>query len=171
LGEIEHLSVAVFRDARAGDDMAAFNVPPAEPAAAAGPEAAGEADVTLAVAASEGPESWPEDPLALRLALLRRHYRARAALSREDVAAAAADLTTVRERVASWARSPSRPIDKGHAAAALDALDNDLDTVTCLDVLRRLGDEEDVAAGAKFETFAYLDRVLALDLAREVGKG
>lgn len=38
-----------------------------------------------------------------------------------------------------------------------------------LDVLVSVAKRADVPAGAKFETFAFLDRVLGLDLARQVG--
>ena len=38
-----------------------------------------------------------------------------------------------------------------------------------LDALATVATRADVPAGAKFETFAFLDRVLGLDLAREVG--
>jgi cysteinyl-tRNA synthetase len=36
--------------------------------------------------------------------------------------------------------------------------------------LRELEREETVPPGSKFETFAYLDRLLGLDLARDVGR-
>ena len=51
----------------------------------------------------------------------------------------------------------------------LAAFDDDLDTPRALQVLRRL-EKADVPDGAKFETFAWADRLLGLDLARQVGQ-
>ena len=52
----------------------------------------------------------------------------------------------------------------------LAAYDDDLDTPRALQVLRRLERDADVADGAKFEAFAHLDRLLGLDLVRDVGR-
>ncbi len=49
------------------------------------------------------------------------------------------------------------------------ALADDLGVPAVLDMLVGVATRADVPAGAKFETFAFLDRVLGLDLAREVG--
>jgi len=45
-----------------------------------------------------------------------------------------------------------------------------LDTVSVLALLRGLLPDASVPAGAKFETFVYADRILGLDLAREIGR-
>jgi hypothetical protein len=42
--------------------------------------------------------------------------------------------------------------------------------VSALALLRGLAPDASVPAGAKFETFVYADRILGLDLAREVGR-
>jgi cysteinyl-tRNA synthetase len=52
----------------------------------------------------------------------------------------------------------------------LEAVEDDLDTPRALQVLRRLEKAADVPDGAKFETFAWADRLLGLDLARLVGQ-
>ena len=57
-----------------------------------------------------------------------------------------------------------------HADEVLAAFDDDLDTPRALQVLRRLEKDADVAPGAKFETFAWADRLLGLDLVRLVGR-
>ena len=44
------------------------------------------------------------------------------------------------------------------------AFDDDLDTPAALRVLRRLEKDSEIPPGAKFETFAYVDQVLGLDL-------
>jgi hypothetical protein len=50
------------------------------------------------------------------------------------------------------------------------AFANDLDTATALRALATLTDDPDVPDGVKFETFAAADRLLGLDLARDIGK-
>jgi hypothetical protein len=57
-----------------------------------------------------------------------------------------------------------------YAGDFLGALDNDLDTPAALGTLAALAADQAVPGGSKFETFAYLDRFLGLDLAREVGR-
>jgi hypothetical protein len=46
----------------------------------------------------------------------------------------------------------------------------DLDTVSALALMRGLEADPDVPAGAKFETFLYADRILGLDLPRDIGR-
>jgi hypothetical protein len=75
-----------------------------------------------------------------------------------------------RARVAEWAEHPSAPMPAEQAAAARAAFDDDLDTATALQVLRRAEKDESIPAGARFELFAHLDRLFGLDLARDVGK-
>jgi cysteinyl-tRNA synthetase len=54
--------------------------------------------------------------------------------------------------------------------AIVACFDDDLDTPSALVRLDELARDASVADGAKFEAFAYLDRVLGLDLVREVGR-
>ncbi|MGW1892769.1 hypothetical protein ACWCP6_21400 [Streptomyces sp. NPDC002004] len=110
------------------------------------------------------------DPFAVRLALLAHQYRMTAPLRAEHTADAERQLSGWRSRVAEWARAPSGPVPDTFRRHAEDALADDLDTPGVLDVLRDVEAAPDVTAGAKFETFALLDRILALDLAREVGR-
>jgi hypothetical protein len=42
--------------------------------------------------------------------------------------------------------------------------------VSTLTLLRDLAEDASVPAGAKFETFVYTDRILGLDLARDIGR-
>jgi cysteinyl-tRNA synthetase len=51
----------------------------------------------------------------------------------------------------------------------LDAFSDDLDTPRALQVLRAF-EKSDAPDGSKFETFAWADRLLGLDLARDVGR-
>lgn len=109
------------------------------------------------------------DPLALRLALMS-HPSDQAANLDESVLADANDLTTQwRDQVADWAESPSRPLPPP-IRAALEAAFDDLDTPAALQLLTSVATEADVPDGARFETFAFADRVLGLELARQVGR-
>jgi cysteinyl-tRNA synthetase len=110
------------------------------------------------------------DPLAVRLAFLEHRYRQQLNLTWDSLAAADRTLARWRARVAEWAERPSAPMPEEQAAAARAAFDDDLDTATALQVLRRAEKDESIPAGAKFELFAHLDRLFGLDLARDVGK-
>ena len=57
-----------------------------------------------------------------------------------------------------------------HLAQAAQAAFGDLDTASAIALLRGLAHDDEVQAGAKFETFLYVDRILGLDLPREIGK-
>lgn len=111
------------------------------------------------------------DSLALRLALSSRSYRQPVKLTPDVLADAAGSLGRWRASVAKWAGQPSRPIPPEIAAKIRDAFDEDLDTVAALDLLRSVESSQQMPAGAKFETFVFVDRVLGLELAREVGRG
>jgi hypothetical protein len=110
------------------------------------------------------------DPLAVRFALLTRHYRAEADLSREDLDEAASSLTSWRGQVAEWAESPGKALSGEYVADALAALDSDLDTPSVFPVLSRMAEDASLAPGAKFETAIKLDMILGLDLVALVGR-
>lgn len=110
------------------------------------------------------------DPLALRLALMERPYRADAALTPEDLRASAEVLGEWRALVNRWASSPSKPMCAQYVSDLLGALDDDLDTPAALRTLSALAADQEIPDGSKFEAFAYADRFLGLDLAREVGR-
>ena len=84
--------------------------------------------------------------------------------------AAGKTLQRWRESVAEWALSPSGAMSRHYADTVTAAFEDDLDTPTALRQLDALEADEDVPAGAKFETFAALDRLFGLDLARDIGK-
>lgn len=110
-----------------------------------------------------------DEPMAVRLALLSFPYREPADLTEETLAEARATVEGWRLRVAQWAQSPSRPMP-ARIAETVQSVFGDLDTVSALAVLRSLEADPDVPAGAKFETFLYADRVLGLDLPRDIGR-
>ena len=110
------------------------------------------------------------DRLALRLALLSCPHRQPVQLTLAVLADAAESLGRWRRAVAEWASQPSKPIPPETAEKIRDAFDDDLNTVAALDVLHAVESGHDMPAGAKFETFVFVDRVLGLDLAREIGR-
>jgi len=110
------------------------------------------------------------DALALRLVFLGRRYRDDLALTWDTLHAAGKTLQRWRESVAQWALSPSAPIFPRYADAVTAAFEDDLDTPAALRELDALAADREVPPGAKFETFAALDRLFGLDLARDIGK-
>jgi hypothetical protein len=109
------------------------------------------------------------DPYALRLALLEQHRSTPVRLDATVLDDAGATLTRLRRAVAAWARQPSRPVPGEVRDRLRAAWEDDLDTPAVLRVLRRVETDPGVPDGARFETFAYADRLLGLDLTREVG--
>jgi hypothetical protein len=57
-----------------------------------------------------------------------------------------------------------------YADAITAAFEDDLMAPAALAELQALDADPDVAPGAKFETFAAADRLLGLDLARDIGR-
>lgn len=110
------------------------------------------------------------DPLALRLFFLTGRYRQQMNLTADALAAADRRLSRWRARVAEWAESPSAAIPATYRERLAAAYDDDLDTPAALVVLGELEHDAGVPDGAKFETFAWADRVLGLDLARDIGR-
>jgi hypothetical protein len=109
------------------------------------------------------------DPLAIRLALMSVPYYQPADLTENMLASAQETVTHWRHQVADWAESASRPIPAQMAETIRDAF-GDLDTTSLLALLHDLAHGADMPAGARFETFLYADRVLGLDLARDIGR-
>ncbi len=109
------------------------------------------------------------DPLAIRLAMLSFPYHRPADLTEDVLAQARQTLAHWRRRIAEWAQLPSRPMP-APVADRLRAAFDDLDTVTAIALLQSLEPDEDVPTGARFETFVYADRILGLDLPRDIGR-
>lgn len=106
---------------------------------------------------------------ALRLALLSHPRRTPVTLDATALAEAADTLDHWRGSVAAWATRPSRPVPEPLRQALRDAWDGDLDVPAVLDVLRDVERARDVPDGARFETYAYADRLLGLELTRQIG--
>ena len=110
------------------------------------------------------------DPLALRLAFLEQRYRQQMNLTWDSLAGADRTVRRWRERVAEWARSPSKAMCAQYVGEFTAAFDDDLDTPAAVRVLRALEKDGEIPPGSKFETFAHADRLLGLDLARDIGR-
>jgi hypothetical protein len=109
-----------------------------------------------------------DDPAVARYVLLSRRYAEPAELRLDTTAADR--LRWLRSRVADWATSPSRPIPTRYREQAEAYFANDLDTPSVLALLGTIEADQGIEDGAKFETFVFLDRVLGLDLVRDVGR-
>jgi hypothetical protein len=64
---------------------------------------------------------------------------------------------------------PSRPVPEQVRDELRAAWEDDLDVPAVLEMLRRVESTGDMPDGARFETYAYADRLLGLDLTREIG--
>ncbi len=110
------------------------------------------------------------DPLALRLAFLQSRYRTQVNLTWDGLEGAHTTLRRWRERVAQWAQKPSAAMPADHRARFEQAVSDDLDMPRALQVLRDVERDPDIADGARMEFFLHADRVLGLDLARDIGR-
>jgi cysteinyl-tRNA synthetase len=110
------------------------------------------------------------DPLALRLAFLEQRYRQQMNLTWDALEGADRTVRRWRDRVAEWANSPSKAMCARYVEQFTAAFDDDLDTPAAIRVLRALEKDSEIPPGSKFETFAHADRLLGLDLARDIGR-
>jgi cysteinyl-tRNA synthetase len=110
------------------------------------------------------------DPLALRLFFLTGRYRQQMNLTWDALAAADRRLRRWRSKVAEWAEQPSTAMCADYVERLRAAFDDDLDSPTALVALGELEKDTGIPPGSKFETFVWIDRILGLDLARDVGK-
>lgn len=123
--------------------------------------------VQLAVAPVEHPAEGA-DPDVLRLALLSRPRGLAARLDTAALQDAHDTLVRWRRAVADWAREPSRPVPDEVRGELRTAWEDDLDVPGVLRVLRSV-EASGLPGGARFETYAYADRLLGLELTREIG--
>jgi len=110
------------------------------------------------------------DPLAVRLALLQTRYRTQVNLTWSALEAADTRLARWRELVRQWAEAPGAASVASWIADVVAAFDDDLDTPRAVALLSRLAKDPAVSAGAKYQSFVVADRLLGLDLARDVGQ-
>jgi cysteinyl-tRNA synthetase len=101
---------------------------------------------------------------------MSNRYRQQLNLTWDSLAAADTTIRRWRERVAQWATEPSAALSAEHLDAMKAAFADDLDTPRAITVLRELEKDSGISDGAKMETFLAADRLLGLDLARDIGK-
>ncbi|MGQ4430409.1 MULTISPECIES: hypothetical protein [unclassified Streptomyces] len=126
----------------------------------------------VAVAPVESPTAAApdlSDPGALRLALLSRPRDLPVRLDEEALDEARRTLAQWRGAVADWARQPSRPVPDEVRVELRTAWEDDLNVPEVLRVLHRVETWPDLPDGARFETYAYADRLLGLELTRDIG--
>ncbi|MDX3313438.1 hypothetical protein ACWGH3_20405 [Streptomyces sp. NPDC054884] len=110
------------------------------------------------------------DPAVLRLALLAVERTEPLRLDAAALDEAHDTLARWRRAVAAWARQPSRPVPDEVRGRLRAAWEDDLDVPEVLMVLRWAEDAgPELPDGARFETYAYADRLLGLELTRDVG--
>ncbi|WP_030664380.1 hypothetical protein [Streptomyces cellulosae] len=134
------------------------------------------APVTSVAPVAPVPSAGPADagmpggaaPAVVRLGLLSRPRSEPVPLDADALRDAEDTLVRWRRAVAGWAREPSRAIPEEVRGELRAAWEDDLDVLGVLRVLRRV-ETSDLPAGARFETFAYADRLLGLELTRDVG--
>ncbi|MGW0826893.1 hypothetical protein [Streptomyces sp. NPDC002845] len=152
----------------------ALGIHPAEPTATGGgqvlhvtgPDVPSPSGIHVEVAPASAP-AGPATPL--RLALLAHPRHSPVDLDAPALAEAEETLARWRKAVATWATRPSRPIPEAVHQDLRAAWEDDLDIPAVLAVLRRVESAGDLPDGARFETYAYADRLLGLDLTRDIG--
>ncbi len=110
------------------------------------------------------------DPLALRLSFLQHRYRQQMNLTWQALEGADATIQRWRQLVAAWATEPSAAMPASTSSEILEFANDDLDFPRVINTLREVEKDDTVSAGSKFELFVFVDRLLGLDLARDVGK-
>jgi hypothetical protein len=122
---------------------------------------------------------FAEEPLSVRVKLMQHGYDEAlgdggdlggADLARADLDSAAKTIARWRELVARWAQSPSGAMSRRYADAIVAAFAEDLDSAAALREMDALAADPGEPDGVKFETFAAADRLLGLDLARDIGR-
>jgi hypothetical protein len=139
--------------------------------AAAGSEHEQQAPPAVAVGPVHAAVPYPQGDLAtVRFALESAPYPAQLELTSALLTRARTLLDRWRHRLDQWSRRRSYPIPPDWRAAAIDALDDDLNVARVVAMMTQLEDNDGIEPGAKFEAFSYLDRILAVDLSRDLGR-
>jgi hypothetical protein len=128
----------------------------------------GRVDVVVRVPPALGP--LPLHTLATRLVLLSRRPGEPVTVTSAALATAETQLRGWRHAVAVAAARPSAPPLDRQVTLAHDALADGVDTPAVIALVEAVLSCSTAPDGARFETVAYLDRLLALDLVTEIGK-
>jgi cysteinyl-tRNA synthetase len=116
------------------------------------------------------------DPLSFRYLCLTAHYRSELTFSWESLQAAQNALFTLREHMRRFSESFKEKKGKSSKAEEyrrkfLEAVNDDLNMPKALTIVWKLvRDEKEVSEGEKYELLLEFDKILAVDLAREITK-
>jgi cysteinyl-tRNA synthetase len=122
-------------------------------------------------------EARGHSPLALRLLLLQARYRTQVNFTWDALAGAERALERLRARVAAWSKDLDPGSGAGPGRGALGAayeerfraaVEDDLDTPRALAVLAELEGDDRLPPAARLRSALAFDRVLGLDLDRDV---
>ncbi|MFI1212931.1 hypothetical protein ACH4UV_35730 [Streptomyces sp. NPDC020802] len=174
LGEAQVLRVLGPPDRLEGNDPEGPERESNEPVAGEPVDGEPAGGLCVAVAGAEvepGAAHDEESASALRLALLARPRGETLHIGAADLADARENLRRWRDAVAVWATRPSGPIPDPVREQLRAAWEDDLDVPAVLGVLRKVETSGTVPDGARFETYAYADRLLGLELTRDIGRG
>jgi hypothetical protein len=108
-------------------------------------------------------------PDSVRFALTSVNHKYRLNMTASLLARSQNILDRWRDRVAEWSRYPSRPIPAAWRAAVIASLEDDFDVARLLTMMTELENADGIEPGAKFEAFTYADRILAVELVRNLG--
>jgi cysteinyl-tRNA synthetase len=117
-------------------------------------------------------ERGHHDPLAVRLLFLQSRYRAQMNFTLDALSAAERALARWRRLIASWASgdgAPSTDATEPFEKRFVEALNDDLDTPAAMALTSEVVSSSSLSPADKAALLQRWDRVLALDLAREVG--
>lgn len=125
---------------------------------------------TMAVAPARAAVPYPgAEPTTARFALINVNHRYRLNVTSDGLKHSHTALGCWRDRVARWSQHPGRPIPPAWRDRVVAALNHDLNVARVTSMMSELEGAECVEPGAKFEAFTYVDRILAIDLARGLG--
>jgi cysteinyl-tRNA synthetase len=104
------------------------------------------------------------DPLSLRFVLLENRYRSQMDLTWASLEAAHTTLRRLRESMALWGSRNEELMDP----EIYNALTQDLDSPRAMQRIRSVEKDKELSPENKRAIFIYADRVLGLDLSREI---
>jgi hypothetical protein len=126
---------------------------------------------TITVAPVHAAVPYPgAEPTIARFALTSVNHKYRLQLTSSLLENSHAVLGRWRDQIALWSKQPGRPIPPAWRDAVIAAFSDDLDVARVASLMGELEEDECVEPGAKFEAFTYVDRVLAIDLGRGLGR-
>lgn len=126
---------------------------------------------TIATGPVHSTVPYPEADLAtVRFALESAPYSNQLEVTTTVLGDARTTLGRWRTLLNQWSHHRSYPIPADWRTAAIEALDDNLNVADVVAMMTQLEEDDSIEPGAKFEAFSYLDRILAVDLSRDLGR-